>query len=80
MEKQQFFRAATAGLGKFHTGGYGRIGVYRVKPYSKFQDSILKNSKVYLTSHISLLPSIGPAFQFTSSLNRVKPIFQCKLN
>ena len=30
MEKQPFFRAATAGLGKYHTGGYGRIGVYRV--------------------------------------------------
>ena len=26
-----FFRAAMAGLGKYHTGGYGRIGVYRVK-------------------------------------------------
>ena len=24
--------AATAGWGKYHTGGYGRIGVYRVKP------------------------------------------------
>ena len=32
MEKQPFFRAATAGLGKYHTGGYGRIGVCRVKP------------------------------------------------
>ena len=31
MEKRQFFRAATAGLGKYHTGGYDRIGVYRVK-------------------------------------------------
>ena len=31
MEKRPFFRAATAGLGKYHTGGYGRIGVYRVK-------------------------------------------------
>ena len=31
MEKRLFFRAATAGLGKYHTGGYGRIGVYRVK-------------------------------------------------
>ena len=31
IEKQPFFRAATAGLGKYHTGGYGRIGVYRVK-------------------------------------------------
>ena len=31
MEKRPFFRAATSGLGKYHTGGYGRIGVYRVK-------------------------------------------------
>ena len=31
MEKQLFFRVAMAGLGKYHAGGYGRIGVYRVK-------------------------------------------------
>ena len=31
MEKWPFFQAATAGLGKYHTGGYGRIGVYRAK-------------------------------------------------
>ena len=31
MEIWPFFRAAMAGLGKYHTGGYGRIGVYRVK-------------------------------------------------
>ena len=31
MEKRPFFRAAMAGLGIHHTGGYGRIGVYRVK-------------------------------------------------
>ena len=30
LEKQPFFRADMAGLGKYHTGGYGRIGVYRV--------------------------------------------------
>ena len=30
-EKQPFFRADMAGLGKCHMGGYGRIGVYRVK-------------------------------------------------
>ena len=30
MEKRPFFRAAMAGLGKYCTGGYGRIGVYRV--------------------------------------------------
>ena len=27
MEKRPFFRAATAGLGKYRTGSYGRIGV-----------------------------------------------------
>ena len=30
-EKRPFFWADMAGLGKYHTGGYGRIGVYRVK-------------------------------------------------
>ena len=29
-KKRPFFRADMAGLGKYHTGGYGRIGVYRV--------------------------------------------------
>ena len=29
LEKRPFFRADTAGLGKYCTGGYGRIGVYR---------------------------------------------------
>ena len=32
MEKRQFFWTAMAGLGKYHTGGYGLIGVYRVNP------------------------------------------------
>ena len=31
LEKRPFFRADMAGLGKYHTGGYGRIGVYRDK-------------------------------------------------
>ena len=31
MEKRLFFWAATARLGKYSTGGYGQIGVYRVK-------------------------------------------------
>ena len=31
LEKLPFFRVDTAGLGKYCTGGYGRIGVYRVK-------------------------------------------------
>ena len=25
----RFFRAGISGLGKYHTGGYGQIGVYR---------------------------------------------------
>ena len=37
MEKRLFFRAATAGLGKYRTGGYGRIGVYRVNEISHFR-------------------------------------------
>ena len=31
MEKLPFFRAAMAGFGKYHMGGYGRIVVHRVK-------------------------------------------------
>ena len=31
MEKRPFFRADMAGLGKYSRGGYGQIGVYRVK-------------------------------------------------
>ena len=30
MEKQLVSRAATARVGKYRTGGYGQIGVYRV--------------------------------------------------
>ena len=30
-EKRPFFRADMAGLGKYHTGGYGRIGVYKTR-------------------------------------------------
>ena len=30
LEKLPFFRADMAGLGKYHMGRYGRIGVYRV--------------------------------------------------
>ena len=30
MEKLLCFRGAMAGLGKYHMGRYGRIGVYRV--------------------------------------------------
>ena len=48
MEKWPFFRAAMAGLGKYHTGGYGRIGVHRVKrrrmPRSHRSLSLMKHS------------------------------------
>ena len=40
MEKRPFFRAATAGLGKYHTGGYGRIGVYRVNCVQSLQSNV----------------------------------------
>ena len=40
MEKRPFFRADMAGLGKYYMGGYGRIGIYRVKYVSQ------KNKKV----------------------------------
>ena len=33
LEKRPFFQADMAGLGKYCMGGYGRIGVYRVKPF-----------------------------------------------
>ena len=47
MEKRPFFRAATAGLGKYGTGGYGRIGVYRVK--------IIKAWEVKCSANLSVL-------------------------
>ena len=34
LEKCPFFQADMAGLGIYHTGGFGRIGVYRVKKTS----------------------------------------------
>ena len=44
LEKRPFFRADTAGLGKYCTGGYGRIGVYRVKEViSQYLTEISKN-------------------------------------
>ena len=37
MEKRPFFRVAMAGFRKYHTGGYGRIEVYRVKQFPNWQ-------------------------------------------
>ena len=41
LEKLPFFRADMAGLGKYCTGGYGRIGVYRVKLRQAFLPFVL---------------------------------------
>ena len=43
LEKRPFFQTDTAGLGKYYTGGYGRIGVYRVNHITQ------KHSKVVTT-------------------------------
>ena len=42
MEKQPFFRAATAGLRTYRTGGYGRIGVqiFEYVPHSPSEGSL----------------------------------------
>ena len=39
MEKRPFIRVAMAGLGKYHMGGDGRIGVYRVNAADTVQIS-----------------------------------------
>ena len=66
LEKRPFFRADTAGLGKYCTGGYVRIGVYRVKAFtclSKVTSSNIKKALVKVT--------------FPSPLPYLKPIFHC---
>ena len=57
-EKQPFFRADMAGLGKYCTGGYGRIGVYRVKTsnctkakINKLDRQIIMSSSVAMEFH-----------------------------
>ena len=59
-EKRPFFRADMAGLGIYHMGGYGRIGVYRVKT----QGTLLKR--------IHDIPSMKdprlPVFRFNTKL------------
>ena len=49
LEKRPFFRADMAGLGKYCTGGYGRIGVYRVKAVSHSKIKQLKIRKMKCT-------------------------------
>ena len=49
-EKQPFFRADMAGLGRYHTGGYGRIGVYRINDDFPTFDVLCK-SFLYKINH-----------------------------
>ena len=58
-EKQPFFRADMAGLGKYHMGGYGRIGVYRVKYMSlKVHSHFVKRKQMSShISHVFMIPS-----------------------
>ena len=53
VEKRPFFRAAMAGLGKYHMGGYGRIGVYMVnlRETLKFSPS---NHKLFTKAHTTI--------------------------
>ena len=53
MEKQPFFPAAMAELGKYCMGGYGRIGVYRVK---------VKPPSYNLLSHLIMATQNNPLF------------------
>ena len=48
MEKRPFFQADMAGLGIYHTGGYGRIGVYRVKPKFNSRHQLLSDYLVVM--------------------------------
>ena len=51
-----------AGLGKYHMGGYGRIGVYRVKfiLIDQLNLSKLPTLKTYFFKHaLSLFPKLG---------------------
>ena len=51
-KKQLFFLAAMAGLGKYCMGGYGRIGIYRVK---KTHDNI---SFSYPGRHVTTMGTV----------------------
>ena len=59
MEKRPFFRAAMAGLGKYRTGGYGRIGVYRVN----VQKGLLSPMLYDVTQHRKNAPGGNPPLE-----------------
>ena len=54
-EKQPFFRADTARLGKYRMAGYGWIGVYRVYMYTVKSN----HCKLTVTSTVDIVPSAG---------------------
>ena len=63
LEKRPFFRADMAGLGKYHMGGYGRIGVYRVNIVSQFAYSNKKEEmgqRDGVTPHPTSYPLLLP--------------------
>ena len=77
--KRQFFRADMAGLGKYHTGGYGRIGVYRIKLTSfvkETADSINKIQDITtLINHTLLTIDVSSLY---TNMPRNKGIKACK--
>ena len=62
MEKRPFFRAATAGLGKYHTDGHSRIGVYRINPKFTYLSGILSLDILYLEGKSPLMSYIQVNF------------------
>ena len=61
--KRLFLPADTAALGKYCTGGYGRIGVYRVNKQRRYNFS-----KCVLNSKFSHFRQIQSGISFITSL------------
>ena len=70
LEKRPFCRADMAGLGKYHMGGYGRIGVYRVK-LCFIQISFLRREK---EDNLCVCPSSWIRNRDFSSLGPDQPL------
>ena len=67
LKNSRFFRADMAGLGKYHMGRYGRIGVYRVKDILKLCFTLAKKAYLLINAWL-ILESTFP----------VLPINHCK--
>ena len=77
LEKRPFFRADMAGLGKYCTGGYGRIGVYRVKENFQallsndcWEDVLLEENPNEIWS--SILEKINTILETMCPIKRIK--------